>query len=149
MELKIFQEIYLKESALYQEVKQHLIRLKIYTTMHQRKVDLNIRLHSNNSKIHRQQQITENKEKERLYGLIHHTVLVFQQISVKTFSVYWVNISQKCISFINCLTVIMLKLVIGIFITLKYNFKSVINGHNKNILNKQGKPSLCTCRNKT
>ena len=112
-------------------------------------MDLNITLHFNNSKIHPQQQITQNKEKERLYGLTHHTVLVFQQISVKTFSVYWVNISQKRISLINCLTAIMLKFVIGIFITLKDNFKSVINGHNKNILNKQGKPSLCTCRDKT
>ena len=29
------------------------------------------------------------------------------------------------------------------------NFKSVINGHNKNILNKQEKPSPCNCRDKT
>ena len=29
------------------------------------------------------------------------------------------------------------------------NFKSVINGHNKNILNEQEKPSLCNCRDKT
>ena len=128
MELKIVQKIYLKESALCQEMKQHLIRLKIYTTMHQPQVDLKIRLHFNNSKIHPQQQITQNKEKERLHGLTHHTVLVFQQISVKTSSVYWVNISQKRISLINCLTVIMLKLVIVIFITSKDNFKSVVKG---------------------
>ena len=29
------------------------------------------------------------------------------------------------------------------------NFKSVINGHNKNILNEQEKPSSCNCRDKT
>ena len=29
------------------------------------------------------------------------------------------------------------------------NFKSVINGHNKNILNEQEKPSPCNCRDKT
>ena len=29
------------------------------------------------------------------------------------------------------------------------NFKSVINGHNKNILNEQERPSLCNCRDKT
>ena len=29
------------------------------------------------------------------------------------------------------------------------NFKSVINGHNKNILNDQEKPSPCNCRDKT
>ena len=40
-------------------------------------------------------------EKERLYGLTHHTVVIFQQISVKNSSAYWVNISQKRISFIN------------------------------------------------
>ena len=29
------------------------------------------------------------------------------------------------------------------------NFESVINGHNKNTLNKQEKPSPCSCRDKT
>ena len=29
------------------------------------------------------------------------------------------------------------------------NFKKVINGHNKNILNEQEKPSPCNCRDKT
>ena len=29
------------------------------------------------------------------------------------------------------------------------NFKSLMNGHNKNILNKQEKPSPCNCRDKT
>ena len=40
-----------KRKTPYQQMKQHLISLKIYTTMHWPKVDLNIRLHSKNSKI--------------------------------------------------------------------------------------------------
>ena len=107
------------------------------------KVDLQIRLHSKNSKIHPQQQITPKIQKERLYGLTHHLVLMFQQISAKNSSAYWVNISQKRISFINCSTVIMSRLVISL-----PNFKSMNNDHNKNILNEQEKPP-CNFRNKT
>ena len=69
---------------------------------------------------------------------------MFQQISAKNSSAYWVNISQKRISFINCSTVIMSRLVISL-----PNFKSMNNGHNKNILNEQEKPSPCNFRNKT
>ena len=57
--------------------------------------------------------------KERLYGLTHHLVLMFQQISAKNSSAYCVNISQKRISFINCLTVIMSRLVIVLYLTFK------------------------------
>ena len=49
--IKIFQKVYLKDLTPYQRMKQHLISLKIYTTMHWPKVDLNIRLHSKNRKI--------------------------------------------------------------------------------------------------
>ena len=69
---------------------------------------------------------------------------MFQQISAKNSSAYWVNISQKRISFINCSTVIMSRLVISL-----PNFKSMNNSHNKNILNEQEKPSPCNFRNKT
>ena len=70
-------------------------------------------------KIHPQEQITTKIEKERLYGLTRHFVLIFQKISAKNSSGYWVNISQKCISFINFSTVIMSRLVIVIYLTLK------------------------------
>ena len=65
--------------------------------------------------------ITNNtkKEKERLYDLTHHLVSMFQQISVKNSSAYVVNISQKRISFINSSTVIMSRLVIVLYLTLK------------------------------
>ena len=49
--IKNLPEIYLKELTPYQQMKQHLISLKIYTTMHWPKVDLNIRLHSKNRKM--------------------------------------------------------------------------------------------------
>ena len=42
------------ELILYQHMKQHLIRLRIYITMHWPKLNLNIRLHFKNSKIHPQ-----------------------------------------------------------------------------------------------
>ena len=49
--IKIFLAIYLKELTIYQQVKHHLITLRIYITMHWPKVDLNIRyIHS--SKYH-------------------------------------------------------------------------------------------------
>ena len=53
--------------------------------------------------------ITNNtkKRKRKIICLIHHLVSMFPQISVKNSSAYWVNISQKRISFINCSTVIM------------------------------------------
>ena len=92
-------------------MKQHLISPRIYKTMHWPKVDLNIRLHFKNSKIHPQSQITPKIKKERLYGLTRHLVLMFQQISAKYSSAYWLNISQKRICFINCSTVIMSRLV--------------------------------------
>ena len=57
--------------------------------------------------------------KERLYGLTHHLVLMFQQISAKNSSAYWVNISQKRISFISYSTVTMSRLVIVPYLTLK------------------------------
>ena len=65
--------------------------------------------------------ITNNtkKENERLYDLTHHLVSMFQQISVKNSSAYVVNISQKRISFINSSTVIMSRLVIVLYLTLK------------------------------
>ena len=65
--------------------------------------------------------ITNNtkKEKERLYSLTHHLVSMFQQMSVKNSSAYWVNISQKRINFINCSTIIMSRLVIVLYLTLK------------------------------
>ena len=65
--------------------------------------------------------ITNNteKRKRKIYGLIQHLALMFQQISVKTSSAYRVNISQKRISFINCSTVIMSRLVIVLYLTLK------------------------------
>ena len=46
-------------------MKQHLISLKIYTTMYWPKVDLNIRSHFNNRTIYPQQQITPKIEEER------------------------------------------------------------------------------------
>ena len=93
--------------------------------MHRPKVDLNIRLHFKNSKIHLQLQITPQIEKERLYGLTHHLVLIFQQISTKNSSALELSYSSLP------------------------NFKSVINGHNKNILNEPEKPSPFNCRDKT
>ena len=87
--------------------------------MHWPKVDLNMKLNLKNSKIHPQQQITPKIEKERLYRLTHHLALMFQQISAKNSSAYWVNISQKRISFINYSTVIMSRLVIVPYLTLK------------------------------
>ena len=65
-------------------------------------------------KMHPQQQITPKIEKEA-YGLTYHTVIMFQQILVKNSSAYWVNISEKRISFINSLMVIMSGLVIVLF----------------------------------
>ena len=41
-----------KESTIYQQMKQHLISLRIHITMHWPKVDLNIRLLFKNSKIY-------------------------------------------------------------------------------------------------
>ena len=67
----------------------------------------------------RTRKITPKKEKEGLYGLIHQLVSMFQQISVKNSSAYWVNISQKRISFIDCSNVIMSRLVIVLYLTLK------------------------------
>ena len=52
--IKIFPAIYLKELTIYQQVKQHLITLRIYITMNCPKVDLNIRLLFKNSEIHPQ-----------------------------------------------------------------------------------------------
>ena len=60
-------------------------------------------------------------------------------------SAYWVNISQKCINIINSSTVTVSRLVMVLYVTLKY----VINGHNKNILHEQKKPSPCNFRDKT
>ena len=75
--------------------------------MHWSKVDLDTRLLFNNRKIHSKWQITPKIEKETLYGLTHHLVLMFQRISAKNSSAYWVNISQKRISFISYSTVTM------------------------------------------
>ena len=68
---------------------------------------------------HPQQQITPKIEKETLYGLNHHLFFMFQQISAKNSSAYWVNISQKRISFISYSTVTMSRLVIVAYLTLK------------------------------
>ena len=51
--------------------------------MHWPKVDLKIRLLFKDSKIRTQEQITPKIEKETLYGLTHHLVSMFQQISAK------------------------------------------------------------------
>ena len=59
------------------------------------------------------------KNRKRLDGLIYHLVLMFQQISAKNSSAFWVNIFQKRIRFINCSTVIMSRLVIVLYLTLK------------------------------
>ena len=55
------------------------------------------------------------KIEKEAYGLTYHTVIMFQQILVKNSSAYWVNISEKRISFINSLMVIMSGLVIVLF----------------------------------
>ena len=47
--LEIFQAIYLKEWTIYRQMKQHLIRLRIYITTHWPKVDLNITFPKNAS----------------------------------------------------------------------------------------------------
>ena len=65
-----------------QQIKQHLISLKFFLTMHRRKVNLNIRSHFTNRKIYPQYQRTP----KTLYGLTHHTVLMFQQILGKNSS---------------------------------------------------------------
>ena len=110
--------------------------------MHWPKVDVNIRLHFKNSKIHPQQPIIPKIEKERLYGLTHNLVLMFQKIPAKNSLANWVNISPKHISFINYSFI---RNNVKVSYSSLPNFKSVINGHNKNILNEQEKPSPCNC----
>ena len=78
-------------------MKQHLISLKIYITMHWSKVDLNIRFKKfqkfNISSFQKQQNSstvannTKNRKK-RLYSLTHHLVLMFQQILTKNSSAH-------------------------------------------------------------
>ena len=70
---------------------------------------------------------------------------MFQQISAKNSSVYWVNISQKRIGIHKLFN----RNNVKVSYSSLPNFKSVINGHNKNILNEQEKPSPCNCREKT
>ena len=55
-------------------MKQHLISLKIHTTMRWPKVDLNVRSHFSNGKMY---QITLKMVKVKLYSVTHHTVLMF------------------------------------------------------------------------
>ena len=84
---------------------------------------------------------------------------MFQQISAKSYSAYWVNIAQKRISFINCSTehcpkTHQLHKLFNrnngrVSYSFLRDFQSVTNGHNKNISNEQEKPSLCNCRKKT
>ena len=52
--LKIFQEIYLKELTIFQQMKQHWLSLKIYTKLHCPRVELSIRSHFNKRKIYPQ-----------------------------------------------------------------------------------------------
>ena len=68
--------MYLKESTLCQQMKQHLISLKIYATMHWRKISEATEKYVRSNKQHQ-------KKEERLYSLAHHTVFMFQQILVK------------------------------------------------------------------
>ena len=105
-------------------MKQHLIIIKIYATIYWVEGDFNIRSHFSKRKIYPNKRITPKIEKEKLYGLTQHIVLMFQQISVKKSSAYWINISQKRISFVNCSTVKMSKLMIVLFPKLKGNILS-------------------------
>ena len=62
-------------------MKQHIVSLKIYTTMPWVKEDLDIRSPLNSRRIYPQQQI----KPKNLYGFTHHAALIFQQILVKIY----------------------------------------------------------------
>ena len=64
-------------------MKQYSISPKTYATMDWPKLQLNITSRFNDRKIYPLLRITLKIQKEKLYSLIHHIALMFQQISVK------------------------------------------------------------------
>ena len=125
-------------------MKKHLISLKIYATMHWLKLDLNIKVTFQQQK---DVSAATNNTKNRKRKIIWFDPPYRLNISRNTDKKFFILLDKpfpKCISFIDCSTLIMSMLVIALLLTLR-----VINRHNKNILNEQEKPSPCNCRDKT
>ena len=113
--------------------------------MHWPKVDLNIRLHFKNSKIRPQLQITPKIEKRKIIWFNPPFSLnASTNIGKKVFSLFGEHFPKmhQLHKLFNCNNV-------KVSYSSLPNFKSVINGHNKNILNEKEKPSPCNYRDKT
>ena len=108
-------------------------------------MDLNIRLHSKNRE--NTSTITNNTKKRKrkiIWFNPPFSLNVSTNIGKKFFSLLGKHFSKT-----HQLHKLFNRNNVKVSYSSLPNFKSVINGHNKNILNEQEKPSPCNCRDKT